>query len=111
MVMSLLDEGVIAIVPVDTTDDPNKTESYDIETMRVGKVLEWYPKEVKVRLYNDRTGEKEDIIVKKNCVALPENPFYSVMNESNSTSKRLIRKLKYKTERQTLFIEHSGLRR
>lgn len=93
IVMSMLDEGNIAIVPVDTTRDPNDTDSYDIETMRVGKILEWYPGHVKVRVYNERTGKKEDLIMSKKVVAIVENPFYAVINEPNSTMQRLVRKL------------------
>ena len=91
--MSMLDEGCVAIVPVDTTFNPKETGSFDISTMRTGKILEWYPQHVKVRVYNDRKGEKEDILVPKSTVAIVENPFYSVMNEPNSTMQRLIRKL------------------
>ena len=93
IVMSMLDEGYVAIVPVDTTFNPKETGSFDISTMRTGKILEWYPQHVKVRVYNDRKGEKEDILVPKSTVAIVENPFYSVMNEPNSTMQRLIRKL------------------
>lgn len=93
VVLSLFDEGVIAIVPVDTTVNPKLTESYDIDSMRVGKIVDWYPDYVKVRLYNDRTGEKEELILPKSMVAIVENPFYVVMNETNSVAKRLIRKL------------------
>lgn len=93
VVMSMLDEGCVAIVPTDTTADPNKTDSYDILSMRVGKVLDWYPAHVKVRVYNDRTGNKEDIIVPKKTVAIIENPLYAVINEPNSTMQRLVRKL------------------
>ena len=93
VVMSMLDEGCVAIVPVDTTVDPTFTESYDVVTMRTGKIVEWYPAHVKVRLYNDRTGNKEEIILKKNKVAIIENPLYAVINEPNSTMQRLIRKL------------------
>ena len=91
-VMSMLDEGCIAIVPVDTTSDP-KTGSYDIETMRTGKILEWYPSHVKVRVYNERTGNKEEIVVPKSATVIVENPLYAVINEPNSTMQRLIRKL------------------
>ena len=90
---SMLDEGCIAIVPIDTSLDPNVTGSYDIETMRTGKVIEWYPEHVKVRIYNDRTGNKEEIILHKSTVSIIENPFFAVMNEPNSTMQRLIRKL------------------
>ena len=93
VVMSMLDEGCVAIVPTDTTADPNKTDSYDILSIRVGKVLDWYPAHVKVRVYNERTGNKEDIIVPKKTVAIIENPLYAVINEPNSTMQRLVRKL------------------
>lgn len=91
--MSLFDEGCIAIVPVDTTLDPNDTGSYSIQTMRVGRIVEWRPESVKVNLYNERTGEKEDIWVAKRNAAIVENPFYAVMNQRNSTVSRLARKL------------------
>ena len=93
VVMSMLDEGCVAIVPVDTTVDPTVTGSFDILSMRTGKILEWKTKHVRVRVYNDRTGEKEDIIMPKNSVAIIENPLYAVINEPNSTMQRLIRKL------------------
>ena len=93
IVMSMMDEGCVAIVPVDTTLNPEVTGSYDIVTMRVGQVLSWYPQHVKVRVYNDRRGEKEDILVPKSVVGIVENPLYAVMNEPNSTLQRLIRKL------------------
>lgn len=93
VVMSMLDEGCVAIVPIDTTLDPKITNSYDILSMRTGKVIEWFPKSVKVRVYNDRTGEKQDIILPKKQVAIIENPLYAVVNEPNSTMQRLIRKL------------------
>ena len=93
IVMSMFDEGCVAIVPVDTTLDPNKTNSYDILTMRTGKILEWYPQHVKVRVYNEKTGRKEDITVPKSTVGIIENPLYSIINEPNSTMQRLIRKL------------------
>lgn len=93
MYMSLLDEGTIGIVPVDTTRDPNNTDSYDIHSIRVGKIVEWFPQNVRVRLYNERTGRKEDIILPKSAVAIPENPFFAVMNEPNSIMQRLVRKL------------------
>ena len=92
IVQSMLDEGCVAIVPVDTDIDPDEG-SYKIETMRTGKILEWYPQHVKVRVYNERTGKKEDVLVSKRTVAIVENPFYAVMNEPNSTMQRLIRKL------------------
>lgn len=93
VVMSMFDEGVVAVVPVDTTYDPTNSTSYDILSMRTGKILEWYPAHVKVRVYNDRTGRKEDITLPKKSVAIIENPLYSVINEPNSTMQRLIRKL------------------
>lgn len=93
VVMSMLDEGCIAVVPIDTSVNPNNSGSYDILTVRVGKIVEWKPAHVKVRAYNEQTGEKEEIYVaKKNC-AIIENPLYAVMNEPNSTLQRLIRKL------------------
>lgn len=92
-VMSMLDEGCVAIVPVETTSDPNVTESYDILNLRTAKVLEWFPRHVRVRLYNERTGQKEDIMLPKKNVAIVENPLFAVINEPNSTMQRLIRKL------------------
>ena len=91
-VMSMLDEGCVALVPIDTTLNI-KTNSFDVKTIRVGRILEWYPKDVKVTVYNENTGRKEDIIVPKKSVAIVENPFFSVINEYNSTMQRLIRKL------------------
>lgn len=93
VVMSMFDEGCVAIVPTDTSIDPNVTSSYDILSLRTGKILEWYPDKIKVRVYNENTGKKEDIIVKKSTVAIVENPLYAVINEPNSTMQRLIRKL------------------
>lgn len=93
IVMSMLDEGVVAVVPVEADYDPSKSSGYKIYSMRVGKVLEWYPEHVRVRLYNDRTGQKEELVLPKKTVALIENPFYAIMNEPNSTMQRLIRKL------------------
>ena len=92
VVMSMLDEGAVAIVPVDTMGDPY-LGAYNIETMRTGKIVQWYPSHVRVSVYNDRTGNKEEITVAKRSVAIVENPLYSVMNEPNSTLQRLIRKL------------------
>lgn len=92
VVMSLLDEGVVAIVPTDMYENPY-TGAFKIATLRVGKVLAWYPRHVKVRLYNERTGKHEDLTLPKRLVALPENPLYAVMNEPNSTLQRLLRKL------------------
>ncbi len=91
--MSMFDEGCVAIVPTDTTANPSSSSSYDILSMRTGKILEWYPQHVKIKVYNEQTGKKEDIILPKRQVAIIENPFYAVMNEPNSTAKRLIRKL------------------
>lgn len=93
VVMSMLDEGCVAIVPVDTTSNPLITGSFDIESMRTGRVLEWFPRHVKVEVYNDRKGKKEDLILPKSTVAIIENPLYAVINEPNSTMKRLVRKL------------------
>lgn len=91
--MTLFDKGVAAIVPVDTTLDPSISGSFDIQTLRVGEVVSWYPKHVRVSLYDERRGRREEIILEKSFVAIVENPFYSVMNEPNSTLQRLIRKL------------------
>lgn len=91
--MSLLDEGCVALVPVDTSIDPRYSSSYEIETMRTGKIVQWYPQHVKVRLYNDRKGEREEVMLPKSMVAIVENPFYEVMNKPNSTMQRLARKL------------------
>lgn len=93
VVMSMMDEGCVAIIPIDTTDDPVDTDSYGILTMRTGKILEWYPNHVLVRAYNDRTGRQEDIKLLKSTIAIIENPFFAVMNEHSSTMQRLIRKL------------------
>lgn len=92
-VMSMMDEGCIAIVPVDTDDDPDDTTGYKILSMRVGRIKDWYPKHIRVELYNENTGRKQDIIVPKDTVAVVENPLYAVINEPNSTMQRLIRKL------------------
>lgn len=93
VVMSMLDEGCVAIVPVDTTLDPEITNSFDINTIRVGKIIEWRPQHVKVRIYNEKTAKKEEVILPKKAVAIVENPLYAVMNEPNSTMQRLIHKL------------------
>lgn len=93
VVISMFDEGSVAIVPVDTTTDPTISGSYDIQTMRVGQILDWYPQYVRVRVYNERTGKKEEVVVPKSTVAIVENPLYAVINEPNSTMQRLIRKL------------------
>lgn len=94
IVMSMLDEGCVAIVPVVTTCDPRKTGSYDILAMRTGKIVEWKPKHVKVQVYNDQTGYKEELLLPKSMVGIVENPLYAVINEPNSTMQRLIRKLR-----------------
>lgn len=93
MIMSMLDEGCVAVVPIDTTMNPTKSDSYSIESMRVGKILEWYPAYVRIQVYNDRKGQREDIMLPKDAVAIVENPLYAVMNEPNSTLQRLVRKL------------------
>lgn len=93
VVMSMFDEGAIAIVPVEAKGDPRKSTSFDIRSMRVGKIIEWFPRSVKLEVYNDQNGMKEQIFMPKRSVAIVENPLYSVINEPNSTMKRLIRKL------------------
>ena len=93
VVISMFDEGSVAIVPVDTTTDPNVSGSYDIQSLRVGQILDWYPQHIRTRVYNEQTGRKEDIVVPKSAVAIIENPLYAVINEPNSTMQRLIRKL------------------
>ena len=93
VVMSMLDEGKVAIVPVDTTLDPKQSGAYDINSMRTAKILEWYPAHVKVYVYNERTAKKEELILPKRMVSIIENPLYAVINEPNSTMQRLIRKL------------------
>lgn len=93
VVISMFDEGSVAIVPVDTTTDPNVSGSYDIQSLRVGQILDWYPQYIRARVYNEQTGRKEDIVVPKSTVAIIENPLYAVINEPNSTMQRLIRKL------------------
>lgn len=92
-VLSMFDEGCIAIVPIDTSIDPNKSASFDIQSMRVGKITQWYPEHVRVQVYNEKRGIKEELTVPKRMVSIIENPFYAVMNEANSTLQRLIRKL------------------
>ena len=94
VVLSMFDEGCVAIVPVDTTLNPKDTNSYDIQTMRTGKIVEWYKHDIKVRIYNDQIGEKQEIILPKNQVAIVENPLYAVINEPNATMQRLIKKLR-----------------
>ena len=93
IVMSMFDEGVVAVVPIDTTLDPKISGAYDIQTMRTARITSWYPKHIRVNLYNEDKGIKEEIPLPKNMTAIIENPFYSVMNESNSTLKRLLKKL------------------
>ena len=93
VVLSMFDEGVVAIVPTDTTINPKQSEGFDIESMRVAKIIQWYPDHVKLKIYNDKIGNKQEIILPKSVVAIVENPFYVVMNEPNSVAKRLIRKL------------------
>lgn len=93
IVESLLDEGCVAIAPIITDDDPTKTDSYGIENMRVGRIVQWYPAHVKIELYNEFTGRKEELVYEKRTVAIVENPLYAVVNEPNSTAKRLMRKL------------------
>lgn len=93
IIETMLSKGVIAIVPVETTGDPLLSDAYDIKTMRVGEIVGWFPQHVRVLLYNEKTGRKEEITLPKTTVAIVENPFYSVMNEPNGTLARLIRKL------------------
>lgn len=93
LVYSMFDEGVIAVVPVDTTVSPDKTGGYDILTMRVGKITQWYPKHVRVRLYNERLGEHEEVVLSKSSTAIIENPLYAVVNGPNATLSRLLRKM------------------
>lgn len=90
---SMLEEGMVAVVPVETTNDPRFSDSYDIQQLRTGRVTEWYPQHVKVEIYNERNGKREEVLLPKKMVSLVENPFYAVMNEPNSTLQRLIRKL------------------
>lgn len=93
IVMSMLDEGCVAVVPIDTDIDPKDSTSYKIETMRVGKILQWYPDNIQVECYNDRIGQRQTITVAKKTTAIIENPFYAIMNEPNSILQRLIKKL------------------
>lgn len=93
VVMSLFDEGCVAIVPVETSSDPSRSGSYDILSLRVGRVVEWYPEHVNVDIYNEWSGERQQVILRKRDIAIVQNPLYSVMNESNSTLQRLNRKL------------------
>ena len=92
-VYSMLDEGTVALVPIDTEGDPIQSDSYDILSIRTGKVLQWYPLYVRVQVYNERSGKQEEIVLPKKMVGLVENPFFEVMNEPNSIMQRLIRKL------------------
>ena len=92
-VMSMLGEGCVALVPIETTFNPQQTGSFDINTIRTGKILDWYPKHVRVSVYNERSGKREEIVLPKDTIAIIENPLYAVMNEPNSTMQRLIRKL------------------
>ena len=92
-VMSMFDEGAVALVPIEAKGDVDLSESFDIRSMRVGKIIEWFPRSVKVEVYNDQTGVKEKIMMRKKSVAIIKNPLYSVINEPNSTMKRLVRKL------------------
>lgn len=91
--LSMMDEGCVALVPVDTTMDPLETGAYDIQSLRTGRILEWFPDRVRIRVYNENNGLKEDVVLPKKMVAIVENPLYSIMNEPNSVLKRLIRKL------------------
>ena len=93
IVMSVCDEGTVAVVPVDTTINPITSGGYDIQSLRVGKITQWYPDQVRVSLYNEKNGKKQEVVLPKKMVAIIENPFYSVMNEPNSILKRLVRKL------------------
>jgi hypothetical protein len=94
VVISMFDEGCVAILPIDTIGDPETSESYDIETMRVAKIIEWYPQHVKLQAYNDRTGIKQEKVFPKSMVAIIENPLYAVINEPNSTLQRLLQKMR-----------------
>ena len=93
IVMSMMDEGCVAIVATDTTGDPTMSDNYDIRSMRTGKIIQWFPKHIRVNVYNENTGEREDITLPKRCVAIVENPLYAVINEPSSTMQRLVRKL------------------
>lgn len=93
VVASMLDEGCVAICPIVTDDDPTKSDSYGIENLRAGRIVQWYPSKIRVELYNEFTGEKEEVVYQKRMVAIVENPLYAVVNEPNSTAKRLMRKL------------------
>ena len=93
VVLSLFDEGSVAIVPIDTTINPKMSEGFDVDSLRVAKIVQWYPDHVKLKIYNDKIGEKQELILPKKMIAIVNNPFYVVMNEPNSVAKRLIRKL------------------
>ena len=93
IVMSMLDEGCVAIVPVETTFDPEKTGSYDIVNMRVCKITQWYPAHIKINAYDERSGQKRELVIPKKMAAIIENPLYAIVNEPNSTMQRLVRKL------------------
>lgn len=93
LVMSMFDEGCVALVPIDTDDDIEKANTFGILSMRVGKIVEWFPDKVRLQVYNERVGEKQYVVLSKRSVAIIENPFYAVMNEPNSTAKRLIQKI------------------
>ena len=93
VVASMLDEGCVAICPIITDDDPTKSDSYGIQNLRAGRIVQWYPSKVRVELYNEFTGKKEEVVYQKRMVAIVENPFFSIMNEPNSTLQRLMRKL------------------
>lgn len=93
LILSMMEIGVVAAVPIDTSDDPDSTGSYNIETIRVGRIVQWYPQHVRVEVYDERNGQRREVVVSKSNVAIIENPLYSVMNEPNSTLQRLIRKL------------------
>lgn len=93
LVLSMFDEGIVAVVPVDTSTNPMVTDSYDIYTMRIGRITEWFPEYVRVKLYNDRKGVQEELVLPKKSVAIIENPFYAIMNDRNSILQRLIRKM------------------
>ena len=93
VVASMLDDGCVAICPIVTDDDPTKSDSYGIENLRAGRIVQWYPSKIRVELYNEFTGKKEEVVYQKRMVAIVENPLYAVVNEPNSTAKRLMRKL------------------
>ena len=104
LISTMLDEGCCALVPIDTTIDPKNSASYRIDSMRIGHITQWYPDHIRVRIYNDRTGLQEEVVVPKSIAGIFENPFYSIMNEPNSTMQRLIRKL----DLLDIVDEHNG---